>query len=80
MDFFGSDSPVKAGRDGVMIMRFPDGRALGDALVLFSNDRDLDCAMEKNRLSMGSRYVDLYRSTLKEFQMVYNHAVTLFPG
>lgn len=77
MDFFGSDAPVKAGRDGVMIVRFPDGRASGDALVLFSNDKDLDHAMEKNRQSMGSRYVELYRSSLKEFQMVYSHAIAL---
>ena len=51
-------------------MRFPDGRASGDALVLFDNDRDLDRALDKNHQSMGSRYVELYRSSLKEFQMV----------
>lgn len=71
MDFFGHDAPVKAGREGVMIVRYSDGRASGDALVLFDNDRDLEHAMEKNRQSMGSRYVELYKSTLKEFQMVY---------
>lgn len=75
MDFFGPDAPVKAGREGVMIVRYSDGRASGDALVLFDNDRDLDRAMEKNRQSMGSRYVELYKSSLKEFQMVYRHAI-----
>ena len=53
-----------------MIVRFPDGRATGDALVLFDSERDLDRALEKNKQSMGSRYVELYRSSLKEFQMV----------
>ena len=70
MDFFGSDAPVKEGRDGVMIVRLPDGRATGDALVLFDSARDLDRALEKNRQSIGARYVELYRSSLKEFQMV----------
>ena len=74
MDFFGHDAPVKAGREGVMIVRYSDGRASGDALVLFDNDRDLEHAMEKNRQSMGSRYVELFKSTLKEFQMVYKYA------
>lgn len=53
-----------------MIVRFPDGRASGDALVLFDNDRDLERALEKNRHTMGPRYVELFRSSLKEFQMV----------
>ena len=62
---------MKDGHNGVMIVRYSDGRASGDALVLFDSDRDLDRALEKNRQSMGSRYVELYRSSLKEFQMVY---------
>ena len=53
-----------------MIVRFLDGRATGDALVLFDSERDLDRALMKNKQSMGSRYVELYRSSLKEFQMV----------
>ena len=71
MEFFGSDAPVKAGKDGVMIVRLPDGRASGDALILFDNDHDLEQALEKNRETMGSRYVELFRSSLKEFQMVF---------
>ena len=69
VEFFGDDAPVKEGKDGVMIVRYTDGRASGDALVLFEN-RDLENAMAKNRQCMGSRYVELYSSTMQEFQMV----------
>ena len=69
VEFFGDDAPVKEGKDGVMIVRYTDGRASGDAIVLFEN-RDLENAMAKNRQCMGSRYVELYRSTMQEFQMV----------
>ena len=74
VDFFGQDAPVKDGKDGVMIVRYADGRATGDAMVLFDNDRDMERVLEKNKQSMGSRYVELFASSLKEFQMVYTHA------
>ena len=70
MDFFGQGAPVKEGKDGVMIVRFPDGRATGDAMVLF-DERDIERALDKNKQSMGSRYVELFASSLKEFQMVW---------
>lgn len=70
VDFFGQEAPVKDGKDGVMIVRYADGRASGDAMVLFENDRDMETALEKNKMFMGSRYVELFASSLKEFQMV----------
>ena len=76
MDFFGADAPVKEGKDGVMIVRFPDNRASGDAMVLFENESEQENALKKNRQLMGSRYVELFGSSLKEFQMVkYKFAV-----
>ena len=71
---------MKDGTNGVMIVRYSDGRASGDALVLFDGDRDLDKAMQKNKHCIGSRYVELFLSSLKEFQMVpraHTHARTL---
>ena len=68
--FFGSESPVKEGENGVLIVRYPDGRASGDAFAIFDSEQHLEKALEKDRSSMGSRYVELFRSSLKEFETV----------
>ena len=70
MDFFAPETTVKYGSKGVMIVRLSDGRASGDALALFDDEHEADKAMDKNRHLMGSRYVELYRSSLKEFKTV----------
>ena len=61
---------MKEGKKGVMIIRYSDGRASGDALVLFDNDQDMEQALEKNRLTIGSRYAELFSSSVREFRMV----------
>lgn len=61
---------VKGGDEGVFIVRYPDGRASGDAFVLFPSEGDVEKAMAKNKQPLGHRYVDIFRSNVKELQRV----------
>ena len=73
MEFFGKgDSPCKVRdeSDGVLFVRKPDGRATGDAFVLFSEEEDSDKALQKHKDIIGSRYIELFRSTTAEVQQV----------
>ncbi|XP_069184951.1 epithelial splicing regulatory protein 1 isoform X3 [Procambarus clarkii] len=56
--------------DGVLFVRKPDGRATGDAFVLFSTEEDSTKALGKHREIIGSRYIELFRSTTAEVQQV----------
>ena len=58
--------------DGVLFVRKPDGRATGDAFVLFNEEEDADKALRKHKQNIGSRYIELFRSTSAEVQQV-NH-------
>ncbi|KAG7176044.1 RNA-binding protein fusilli-like, partial [Homarus americanus] len=61
--------------DGVLFVRKPDGRATGDAFVLFSSEEDSTKALGKHREIIGSRYIELFRSTTAEVQQELNFAV-----
>ncbi|KAK8382533.1 hypothetical protein O3P69_015425 [Scylla paramamosain] len=54
--------------DGVLFVRKPDGRATGDAFVLFGSEEDSTKALAKHREIIGSRYIELFRSTTAEVQ------------
>ena len=69
VDFF-SPTPVKLGEEGVLIVRYPDGRASGDAFALFEEESHLEKALKMDRSNLGSRYVELYKSSVKEFRLV----------
>lgn len=56
--------------DGVLFVRKPDGRATGDAFVLFASEDDSSKALAKHREIIGSRYIELFRSTTAEVQQV----------
>lgn len=58
------------GSEGVLFVKKPDGRATGDAFVLFANESDAPKALKKHRESIGSRYIELFRSTTAEVQQV----------
>ncbi|KAG5876463.1 hypothetical protein JTB14_000636 [Gonioctena quinquepunctata] len=78
LDFFatGENScAVLDGTDGVLFVRKPDGRATGDAFVLFANESDSPKALSKHRESIGSRYIELFRSTTAEVQQVLNRCL-----
>ncbi|XP_071547541.1 RNA-binding protein fusilli isoform X4 [Panulirus ornatus] len=61
--------------DGVLFVRKPDGRATGDAFVLFSSEEDSAKALAKHREIIGSRYIELFRSTTAEVQQVLNRSM-----
>lgn len=58
------------GTDGVLIIRYPNGRASGDAFALFGSSEVLKQAMKKHKDTMMGRYVELFQSSVKEFAMV----------
>lgn len=73
LDFFatGENScTVLDGTEGVLFVKKLDGRATGDAFVLFANESDAPKALSKHRESIGARYIELFRSTTAEVQQV----------
>ena len=58
------------GEEGVLFVKKPDGRATGDAFVQFNTEEDCAKALAKHRDSIGSRYIELFRSTTAEVQQV----------
>uniref|UniRef100_A0A336MCR4 CSON009650 protein n=1 Tax=Culicoides sonorensis TaxID=179676 RepID=A0A336MCR4_CULSO len=61
--------------DGVLFVKKPDGRATGDAFVLFADESDATKALSKHRESIGQRYIELFRSTTAEVQQVLNRSL-----
>ena len=47
---------------GVLFVKKPDGRATGDAFVLFKEEAEGDKALLKHKEIIGSRYIELFRS------------------
>ncbi|KAL0125532.1 hypothetical protein PUN28_004564 [Cardiocondyla obscurior] len=77
LEFFQSGQnpcQVLDGEDGVLFVKKPDGRATGDAFVLFAKEEDAVKALSKHRNCIGSRYIELFRSTTAEVQQVLNRA------
>ncbi|GAB6030575.1 hypothetical protein CHUAL_007437 [Chamberlinius hualienensis] len=75
-DFFESgDCQVMDCEDGVLFVRKPDGRATGDAFVLFETEEMAQRALQKHREIIGSRYIELFRSTTAEVQQVLNRSM-----
>lgn len=75
LDFFASGEnscTVLDGTEGVLFVKKSDGRATGDAFVLFANETDAPKALSKHRECIGSRYIELFRSTTAEVQQVLN--------
>lgn len=56
--------------EGVLFVKKPDGRATGDAFVLFPTENDAPKALSRHRESIGQRYIELFRSTTAEVQQV----------
>ena len=81
IEFFGkgdSSCSVKDESDGVLFVRKPDGRATGDAFVLFAEEEDSEKALQKHKDIIGSRYIELFRSTTAEVQQVTNNFIACF--
>ncbi|XP_017077893.1 RNA-binding protein fusilli isoform X2 [Drosophila eugracilis] len=79
LDFFttGDNAPchVLDGTEGVLFVKKPDGRATGDAFVLFAHETDAPKALGRHRESIGQRYIELFRSTTAEVQQVLNRSM-----
>lgn len=61
---------VLGGEKGVMFVIKPDGKASGDAFVQFATKEDVAKALLKNKETIGTRYIELFRSTPAEVQQV----------
>ncbi|ELT87306.1 hypothetical protein CAPTEDRAFT_189098 [Capitella teleta] len=66
---------VLDGDEGILFVHQADGRATGDAFVLFANDDDATRALSKHRESIGTRYIELFKSTTAEVQQVLNRSM-----
>ena len=64
--------PVLDGENWVLFVKKADGRATGDAFVIFTKEDDARKALSKHRDTIGSRYIELFRSTAAEVQQVNN--------
>lgn len=72
IEFFDDDPPVFKGESGVLMVRNAFGKATGDAFVLFETEEHGCSALQKHRCTLGSRYVELFRSSQSEVQQVLN--------
>ncbi|XP_011303208.1 RNA-binding protein fusilli isoform X1 [Fopius arisanus] len=79
--FAGGQNPCQVldAEDGVLFVKKPDGRATGDAFVLFAKEEDAEKALSKHRDCIGVRYIELFRSTTAEVQQVLNRAIDAKP-
>uniref|UniRef100_A0A914Y8C4 RRM domain-containing protein n=1 Tax=Panagrolaimus superbus TaxID=310955 RepID=A0A914Y8C4_9BILA len=60
--------------DGILFVFRPDGRPSGDAFVLFADDEAGKRALAKHKNRIGSRYIELFRTTQAEVQQVFNRS------
>ena len=83
LSFFKQGSPsvsVLDGEDGILFVHQADGRATGDAFVLFASDDDVSKALSKHKQCIGTRYIELFKSTTAEVLQVcqfYGHHLLL---
>ncbi|MGH0125242.1 UNVERIFIED_CONTAM: hypothetical protein FKN15_051676 [Acipenser sinensis] len=70
LSFLGPDCPVTDDKEGLLFVKYPDGRPTGDAFVLFACEEYAQNAIKKHREILGKRYIELFRSTAAEVQQV----------
>lgn len=61
---------VLAGEEGVLFVKNSDEKPTGDAFVLFATEEQAKRALARHHQNIGSRYVELFRSTVSEVQQV----------
>lgn len=66
---------VMHGVNGVLFVRRKDGRASGDCFVLFETEQQGQLALTKHRQLIGTRYIELFRSSTAEVQQVFNRCI-----
>lgn len=72
LGFFGKECPVTGEKEGLLFVKYPDGRPTGDAFVLFACEEFAQNALKKHKEILGKRYIELFRSTAAEVQQVLN--------
>ncbi|XP_048372207.1 epithelial splicing regulatory protein 2 isoform X1 [Sphaerodactylus townsendi] len=72
LGFLGPECPVTGGKEGLLFVKYPDGRPTGDAFVLFACEEYAQNALKKHKEILGKRYIELFRSTAAEVQQVLN--------
>ncbi|KAG1943096.1 epithelial splicing regulatory protein [Pimephales promelas] len=72
LGFLGPESPVTDGMEGLLFVKYPDGRPTGDAFVLFACEEYAQNSLKKHKQILGKRYIELFRSTAAEVQQVLN--------
>ncbi|VDI45110.1 epithelial splicing regulatory protein 1-like isoform X1 [Mytilus galloprovincialis] len=78
LEFFAREphaSNVLDGEEGILFVHYPDGRSTGDAFVLFDTEDESNTALKKHREIMGTRYIELFKSTAAEVQQVLNRSM-----
>ncbi|KAH7700084.1 hypothetical protein AAVH_32800, partial [Aphelenchoides avenae] len=72
-EFFSSDGQDSGIIDqGILFVNRPDGRPSGDAFVMFGDEVSGKRALSKHKNRIGSRYIELFRTTQAEVQQVFN--------
>ncbi|VDM44393.1 unnamed protein product [Toxocara canis] len=75
-EFFASgESGCKVMEGGVLFVNKSDGRPTGDAFVMFDDEAAGQRALAKHKHTIGSRYIELFRSTQAEVQQVVNRSL-----
>lgn len=77
LEFFAREPSVSVldGEEGILFVHYPDGRSTGDAFVLLASEEDAVSALKKHREIMGTRYIELFKSTTAEVQQVLNRSM-----
>ena len=76
-DFFENgenSSQIVDNEHGVLFVHYPDGRSTGDAFVMFKTEDEASKALLKHKETMGTRYIELFRSTTAEVQQVFKRS------
>ncbi|CAG9538758.1 unnamed protein product [Cercopithifilaria johnstoni] len=73
LEFFAEgENGCKVTDGGILFVNKSDGRPTGDAFVMFDNEEDGQKALTKHKRTIGTRYIELFRSTQAEVQQVVN--------
>jgi epithelial splicing regulatory protein 1/2 len=62
------------GETGVLFVHYPDGRVTGDAFVMVKDEDEASKLLLKHKEMMGTRYIELFRSTASEVQQVFKRS------
>lgn len=81
IEFFGQECPVAGGENGILFVKHRNGKMTGDAFVMFASEESAAKAVEKHKQYLGSRYIEIFRSTTAEVQQVLSrlHSEPLIP-